>query len=126
MLPLWDRLSSELHLLIGLLDDIGDISSALVITLATLKVAVAFLRKRTRRASAACTLSHPRRRRRRHRRAPCVNRHPTTASFQRCESHTPRSVRCKAARSAPPGKAVSHALVRSDDTPLPHEGAIPR
>jgi hypothetical protein len=126
MLPVWNHLSSELHMLVGLLDDIGDISSALVITLATLKVTIAFLRKRTRRATVTCTFNRPRRRRRRHRRAPCVNHHPTTVPSQRCESHTPGSVRCKAARSAPPGKVVSHILVRTDDTPLPHEGAIPR
>jgi hypothetical protein len=126
MSSFWQRVSIELHTIFGLLDDMGDISSALVITLATLKVAVSFLRKRTRRASVTCTLSHPRRRRRRHRRPPCVNHHLTTAPSQRCGSYTPGLDRCKAARSAPPVKPVSHALVRSDDTPLPHEGAIPR
>jgi hypothetical protein len=97
MLPFWHRVGSELQILIGLLDDIGDISSALVITLATLKVAAAFFRKRTRRANATCTLSHPRRRRRRHRRLPCVVQHPTAVSAQRCEPDSPASGRRTAA-----------------------------
>jgi hypothetical protein len=126
MLPFWNRLSSELHMIFGLLDDVGDISSALVISLATLKVAVAYLHKRTRRANVTCTLSHPRRRRRRHRRLACVTQHSMAFSAQRYETKVHAPNRCKAAQSAPPGKAVSHALVRSDDTPLPHEGAIPR
>jgi hypothetical protein len=61
----WQRVSTDLHTIFGLLDDMGDISSALVITLATIRVAVAFVRPRTRRASARRTLSYPRRRLRR-------------------------------------------------------------
>jgi hypothetical protein len=97
MLPVWNRLSSELHMLVGLLDDIGDISSALVITLATLKVTIAFLRKRTRRASVTCTLSHPRRRRRRLRRSSCVTQHPMAFSAQRYEAKAHAPDRHKAA-----------------------------
>jgi hypothetical protein len=97
MLPFWNRLSSELHMIFGLLDDVGDISSALVITLATLKVAVTFFRTRTRRASVTCTLSHPRRRRRRHRRPACVNQHPPPCSAQRYETKAHAPERHKAA-----------------------------
>jgi hypothetical protein len=82
MLPFWNRLSSELHMIFGLLDDVGDISSALVITLATLKIAVGYLRKRTRRVNLTCTLSHPRRRRRRYRRSACVFQHSTARAAQ--------------------------------------------
>ena len=87
----WQRVSIELHTIFGLLDDMGDISSALVITVATLKVAVAFFRTRTRRAHVTCTLSHPRRRRRRHRRPHCVNQHRGAFSAQRYETkaHAP-------------------------------------
>jgi hypothetical protein len=88
MLPFWNRFSSELHMLFGLLDDVGDISSALVIILATLKVAAGFVHKRTRRATVPCTLSHPRRRRRRHRRPPCVIQHSTARVVQPFQTKT--------------------------------------
>ena len=97
MLPFWNRFSSELHMLFGLLDDVGDISSALVITLATLKVAVGFVHKRTRRVTVPCTLSHPRRRRRRHRRPACVTQHPMAFSAQRYETKAHAPDRHKAA-----------------------------
>jgi hypothetical protein len=69
-------------MLFGLLDDVGDISSALVIILATLKVAVGFARTRTRRVNVTCTLSRPRRRRRRHRRPACAFPHSTARVAQ--------------------------------------------
>jgi hypothetical protein len=86
----WHLISTELHIIFGLLDDVGDISSALVITIATLKVAVAFARQRARRARAPCALNHPQQRRRRRRRSPCVVHHATTLPAQRQpNAHTP-------------------------------------
>jgi hypothetical protein len=85
----WHLISNQLHTIFGLLDDVGDISSALVITIATLKVALACLRQRTRRPSAPCTLNHPRRRHRR-RRSPCIVRRAATIPARRHPTaHTP-------------------------------------
>ena len=90
MPSLWHLISSQLHTIFGLLDDVGDISSALVIAIATLKVAVACLRQRTRRASAPCAFSHPQRRRHLRRRSPCVAHRSTTIPARRHPTaHTP-------------------------------------
>jgi hypothetical protein len=78
MSHLWQLISIHLHTFVGLLDDVGDISSALVITLGTVKAAVACLRRRTQRRVTACSLRAPCRRRRRHRhphRQPCERAH---------------------------------------------------
>ena len=90
----WQRVSSELHTIFGLLDDMGDISSALVITIATIKVAVAFVQRRARRASASRPLSHPRRQRRR---SPRVANRPTAVAAQQCASSAHPPGRHKAA-----------------------------
>lgn len=79
MRQFWQLVGAEVHTLVGLLDDVGDISSALVITLATLRVAVAFVKQRTRRSTATCTQRHPRRHRRRQQRHRQLCGHPHAA-----------------------------------------------
>ncbi len=92
MPQLWQFLSAHLHTFVGLLDDAGDISSALVITMGAVKVALACIRRLRRRHITSCSVQVPRRRRRRQcqpQHEPCQRPHAAVRTGVRYRTDPP-------------------------------------